>query len=231
MMPVQMGKLVLQRCQHCGHVLFYPRTHCDACQSDQLAWEDASGAGTIASYTVVRRAVSADFEAPYVIALIDLAEGPRMMSQIIDADPDALAVGLSVKVDFAAWSEDITLPVFRLHPALDGGGSLDPRALLERENHEQQDRLPWPSLIQMRPLKVSRPSNLNIDNGAEIYGKDGYFSAEYMQREWDKVWTESWLIAGVSTDLPEVLGDYFLFRVRSESIIVTQTEEGVKAVL
>ena len=117
------GKLVLQRCQQCGHVLFYPRTHCDACQSDQLAWEDASGAGTIASYTVVRRAVSADFETPYVIALIDLAEGPRMMSQIIDADPDALAVGLSVKVDFAAWSEDITLPVFRLYPALDGGGA------------------------------------------------------------------------------------------------------------
>ena len=68
-------------------------------------------------------AVSADFETPYVIALIDLAEGPRMMSQIIDADPDALAVGLPVKVDFAAWSEDITLPVFRLYPALDGGGA------------------------------------------------------------------------------------------------------------
>jgi len=117
------GKLVLQRCQSCGHVLFYPRTHCDACQSDRLVWEDAIGTGTIASYTVVRRAVSADFEAPYVIALIDLAEGPRMMSQIIDADPDALAVGLSVKVDFAAWSEDITLPVFRLYPALDGGGA------------------------------------------------------------------------------------------------------------
>jgi len=98
------GKLVLQRCQSCGHVLFYPRTHCDACQSDRLVWEDAIGTGTIASYTVVRRAVSADFEAPYVIALIDLAEGPRM-------------------VDFAAWSEDITLPVFRLHPALDGGGA------------------------------------------------------------------------------------------------------------
>ena len=115
------GKLVLQRCQNCDHVLFYPRTHCDACQSEKLVWEAASGAGTIASYTVVRRGVSADFEAPYVIALIDLAEGPRMMSQIVDADPDALAVGLSVKLDFAAWSEDITLPVFRLNPALDGG--------------------------------------------------------------------------------------------------------------
>ena len=115
------GKLVLQRCQSCGHVLFYPRTHCDACQSDQLVWENASGAGTIASYTVVRRGVSADFEAPYVIALIDLAEGPRMMSQVVDTGPDALAVGLSVRVDFAAWSGDITLPVFRLHPAPNGG--------------------------------------------------------------------------------------------------------------
>ena len=113
------GKLMLQRCQNCGHVVFYPRTHCDACQSDQLVWETASGVGTIASYTVVRRGVSADFEAPYVIALIDLAEGPRMMSQIVDADFDALGVGLSVSVDFAAWSEDITLPVFRLHPASD----------------------------------------------------------------------------------------------------------------
>jgi uncharacterized OB-fold protein len=70
---------------------------------------------------VIRRAVSADFETPYVIALIDLAEGPRMMSQIVDTDTDSLAVGLSVKVDFAAWSEDITLPVFRLHTALDDG--------------------------------------------------------------------------------------------------------------
>ncbi len=79
-----------------------------------------AAAGRIASYTVVRRGVSADFEAPYVIALIDLEEGPRMMSQIIEADPEALAVGLSVTVDFAAWSEEITLPVFRLHPALAG---------------------------------------------------------------------------------------------------------------
>lgn len=115
------GKLLLQRCESCGNLLFYPRTHCDACQSERLVWETASGAGTIASYTVVRRGVSADFEAPYVVALIDLAEGPRMMSQIVDTDPDALAVGLSVKVDFAAWSEDITLPVFRLHPALEAG--------------------------------------------------------------------------------------------------------------
>jgi uncharacterized OB-fold protein len=111
-------QLILQHCQSCEHVLFYPRTHCDQCHSEQLEWRAASGHGSIASYTVVRRGVSADFEAPYVIALIDLAEGPRMMSQIIETEPEALAMGLQVKVDFAAWSEGITLPVFRLIPAL-----------------------------------------------------------------------------------------------------------------
>ena len=74
-------------------------------------------------------------------------------------------------------------------------------------------------------LEAKQPA---IDNGAEIYGKDGYFSLDQMEREWEKVWTESWLIAGVSSDL-QAVGDYFLFRVRSESIIVTKTEEGVKA--
>ena len=117
------GELILQHCQHCGHVLFYPRTHCDACQSEHLVWQRASGAGVIASYTVVRRSVSADFEAPYVIALVDLVEGPRMMSQIVDVDFDALAVGVSVNVDFASWSEEITLPVFRLPPAMDDDAS------------------------------------------------------------------------------------------------------------
>jgi phenylpropionate dioxygenase-like ring-hydroxylating dioxygenase large terminal subunit len=67
-----------------------------------------------------------------------------------------------------------------------------------------------------------------IDNGAEVYAKDAYFSREQMAREWHKVWTESWLIAGVSADLKEV-GDYFLFRVRSESIIVTKAASGVNA--
>ena len=117
------GELTLQHCQHCGHVLFYPRTHCDACQSEQLFGQRASGAGVIASYTVVRRGVSADFEVPYVIALVDLVEGPRMMSQIVDVDFDALAVGVSVNVDFASWSEEITLPVFRLPPAMDDDAS------------------------------------------------------------------------------------------------------------
>lgn len=115
------GELMLQQCQTCQRVLFYPRTHCDGCQSETLSWERASGAGTVASFTVVRRAVSTDFEAPYVIALIDLDEGPRMMSHIVGIDPEAVSVGMPVTVDFAAWTEDITLPVFR--PANSDGSS------------------------------------------------------------------------------------------------------------
>jgi len=74
-------------------------------------------------------------------------------------------------------------------------------------------------------LEAKQPA---IDNGAQIYGTEGYFSPEQMTREWQKIWTQSWLIAGVSSDLQKP-GDYFLFRVRSESIIITKTDAGVKA--
>lgn len=67
-----------------------------------------------------------------------------------------------------------------------------------------------------------------IDNGVERAGKEGYFSREYMQKEWDRLWTRSWLIAGVTADLGKV-GDYFLFNIGDESIIVTLTEDGVRA--
>lgn len=74
-------------------------------------------------------------------------------------------------------------------------------------------------------LEAKQPE---VDNGVDVAAKDGYFSRETMQLEWDKLWTCSWLIAGVSSDLEKV-GDYFLFNIREESFIVTRTEEGVKA--
>jgi uncharacterized OB-fold protein len=112
------GELALQHCEPCDRFLFYPRTHCDHCHNPTLNWQRVSGTGTIVSYTVVRRAISEAFTAPYVIALIDLVEGPRMMSQIVDTEPEALAVGQTVSVAFEAWSDDIKLPVFKLHSVL-----------------------------------------------------------------------------------------------------------------
>ncbi|MFK8040925.1 SRPBCC family protein [Congregibacter sp.] len=74
-------------------------------------------------------------------------------------------------------------------------------------------------------LEAKQPA---IDNGARNHGKAGYFSHDYMQKEWERVWTKSWLIAGVASDIRAV-GDYFLFDIGQESIIVTRTDEGVRA--
>jgi uncharacterized OB-fold protein len=110
------GELRLQLCGACGRYQFYPRIVCSHCGADEVRWQAASGAGRIASFTVVRRGVSAAYEAPYIVALIDLAEGPRMMSQIvhIDAEDARLRIGASVCIEFQAWSDEIDLPVFRL---------------------------------------------------------------------------------------------------------------------
>ncbi|MDP5063737.1 MAG: aromatic ring-hydroxylating dioxygenase subunit alpha, partial [Haliea sp.] len=78
------------------------------------------------------------------------------------------------------------------------------------------------------PAESLESKQPEVDNGVAVAGKEGYFSREYMQREWDKLWTRSWLIAGIESDIQEV-GDFFLFSIRDESIIVTRTEEGIKA--
>ncbi|MEQ8800917.1 aromatic ring-hydroxylating oxygenase subunit alpha [Haliea sp.] len=78
------------------------------------------------------------------------------------------------------------------------------------------------------PAESLESKQPELDNGVDIASKEGYFSREYMALEWDKVWTRSWLIAGVEADIPRV-GDYFLFAIGDESIIVTRTEEGVRA--
>ena len=113
------GELKLQRCSDCGEHQFYPRNICAHCMSRNLAWITASGRGQIASFTVVRRAISKAYDAPYIVALIDLDEGVRMMSNVVDADPEQVGVGDTVTVDFENWSDEVRLPVFRL--AISGG--------------------------------------------------------------------------------------------------------------
>jgi uncharacterized OB-fold protein len=108
------GELKLQRCSDCGEHQFYPRNICAHCTSRNLAWITASGVGKIASFTVVRRAISKAYDAPYIVALVDLEEGVRMMSNVVDADPEQVSVGDPVTVDFENWSDEVRLPVFRL---------------------------------------------------------------------------------------------------------------------
>ena len=110
------GRLVLQRCEACRRHQFYPRSLCTACASDRLAWREASGRGRVKSFTVIRRAVSAAYEpdVPYVVALIELAEGPTLMSNVVGCAPEAVRIGAPVRVRFDAWSETIRVPVFEL---------------------------------------------------------------------------------------------------------------------
>ena len=107
------GELRLQHCADCDRFQFYPRIVCSHCGRSAIAWQAVSGAGRIASYSVVRRGISRAYTAPYV-ALIDLDEGPRMMSSIVGAEPEAVSIGAAVNVRFEPWGADYVLPVFGL---------------------------------------------------------------------------------------------------------------------
>ena len=108
------NELRLQRCDNCSHVQFYARIFCTSCQSKDLSWIVATGRGCVASYTVMHVSVSDAYQTPLVVALIDLEEGPRMMSHIVGQDVDSVAVGDLVSVQFEAWNDDVKLPVFIL---------------------------------------------------------------------------------------------------------------------
>jgi uncharacterized OB-fold protein len=104
----------MQRCVGCQAYQFYPRTICSHCGGRDLEWSVVSGRGQIKSFTTVRRGISRAYEAPYVIALINLEEGPCMMSSLVGCGPDTVVVGARVSVAFESWSTDIEMPVFKL---------------------------------------------------------------------------------------------------------------------
>ncbi|MBX6352530.1 MAG: Zn-ribbon domain-containing OB-fold protein [Thermoflavifilum sp.] len=108
------GVLRIQRCASCGRHVFYPRLLCPHCFSDQLSWVEASGAGRIHTYTVVHRAFG-PFQAdvPYVVALVDLDEGVRMMTRIL-GDRSSVRIGARVRVEFVEADEGLVLPYFRV---------------------------------------------------------------------------------------------------------------------
>jgi phenylpropionate dioxygenase-like ring-hydroxylating dioxygenase large terminal subunit len=90
------------------------------------------------------------------------------------------------------------------------------------------DRIPMAIINPDAPPDSLEAKQPPVDNGSARYGKDHYFSREAMATEWEKLWTRSWLIAGVEADLAEV-GDFFVFDIRDESIIITLTDSGIRA--
>lgn len=108
------GKLLLKRCDRCETVIWYPRSICPACGTRETSWFEASGRGTVYSCTVTRKGQGAYREAgPFVLAYVELDEGPRLMTNIVDCDPFSVRIGQAVEVVFHATSEGYALPRFR----------------------------------------------------------------------------------------------------------------------
>jgi uncharacterized OB-fold protein len=109
------GTLLIRHCGDCGRYHFYPRPFCPVCWSTNVEWAEASGRATLYTWSVVRRNDLPPFgeRVPYVAAVVDLDEGPRMMTNVVDCDFDALEIGMPLEVLFQQISEDVTIPVFR----------------------------------------------------------------------------------------------------------------------
>jgi uncharacterized OB-fold protein len=107
------NRLIFQRCRGCNAAVFIPSPCCTACMSGDLAWEQSSGRGSIYSYSVVWRPQQPAFEPGYVAAIVQLDEGWKMLSNVVECDPSAVTVGMPVEVVFRRMSDEITLPYFR----------------------------------------------------------------------------------------------------------------------
>lgn len=114
---VKAHAMQIQRCDDCGNYIFYPRGLCPHCFSSNLAWQPVAGTGQVHAFTIVHRHPHPAFaaEIPYVVALIELDEGVRMMSNLVgvEPDPEHVRVGMPVEVVYEDVTDEVTLPKFR----------------------------------------------------------------------------------------------------------------------
>jgi uncharacterized OB-fold protein len=101
------GRLMIGKCEACGAVHYYPRAICPFCFSDRTRLQQASGEGTIYTYSIMRRAA-----VPYAIAYVTLAEGPTMMTNIVDCDLDRIRIGQKVRLVFKPSEGGPPVPMF-----------------------------------------------------------------------------------------------------------------------
>jgi uncharacterized OB-fold protein len=108
-------KVMLQQCSDCDSWVFYPRSHCSTCLSPNLTWKEVSGEGEIYSYTIAHRPTAPQFrgQEPQWIAVVELAEGVRLNSVIVNANEADLKVGLKVRPYFESDLGDRTLLHFQ----------------------------------------------------------------------------------------------------------------------
>lgn len=95
------GRFVLQRCDSCATVIWFPKNHCPECAGTSLGTFDCSGRGTVYSFTIIRKVGNAYKEAvPFVVAYVELEEGPRVMTNIVGCEPEQVRVGMPVTMVF-----------------------------------------------------------------------------------------------------------------------------------
>jgi uncharacterized OB-fold protein len=112
---LQGNKLLLQHCADCAHVQYYQQATCRACGRENLVHRAASGRGKVYSFSVVHRAPGPAFKAdvPYAVILVELEEGPRMISTFTGGAPNDVTFDMDVILTFEKVSDEITLPRFR----------------------------------------------------------------------------------------------------------------------
>lgn len=108
------GELLLNECDDCGLVYYYPRALCPECFSDDVSWREASGTGEVYSYTTVYRVQGwSEEDLPLVVGYVELDEGPRMITNLVDCEPDEVEIGTRVEVTFEPTErEDVAIPLF-----------------------------------------------------------------------------------------------------------------------
>lgn len=108
------GTLLIQQCPSCGHRQFYPRALCTSCGGDP-DWLTTSGQGVVHTFTVIRQYGMPPFvdELPYVVAMVELAEGPLIMGNVTDCNVDDVHVGMAVEAHFTKVNDDVGIPSWR----------------------------------------------------------------------------------------------------------------------
>lgn len=109
------GRLSIQRCRGCRTWICYPRAWCPSCWSTDLEWADASGRGRVVTYSIVHQAPFESYagDAPYVLAVVKLDEGPQMMANVLEVDPAKMAIDMPVEVTFETRTGGFAVPQFR----------------------------------------------------------------------------------------------------------------------
>ena len=110
---VKRHELVFQRCKQCGTWLHPPRPMCPKCHSLEKEWVPVSGKGAVYSWVTYHEPPHPGFKAPYSVVLVELEEGVRLISNMVDTKPEEIHIGMPVEVVFDDLGEDLTLPKFR----------------------------------------------------------------------------------------------------------------------